>query len=141
MLILTVPLLVAQAAQGGVHFDWTISLGTIVMACSTILGIWMAAWRTYSVIDKRLALSERGQLDHTRALAEHAQRMEKQDDLLLNIVRSMERLTGRLETAHSSAIGDAAAEAVRVLEKAKRDALDVLAAATRNATVDRARPV
>ena len=83
------------------HFDATISLGNILTAAGFFFSIWWGAVKMYALIDKRIAVFEEVLKTHTDTLAVHADRMEKQDDLLLRLVGDVQRLIGRIEVGAS----------------------------------------
>lgn len=79
------------------QFDWTITFGTVLSAVVIVAGTWAAASRLYSLVDKRLALFQTTLVMHAQTLETHAAKMEKQDDMLLNISKDLHRLIGRME--------------------------------------------
>ena len=79
------------------QFDWTVSLGTVLSALVIVSGTWAAASRLYSLVDKRLAMFQERLGAHSSTLEVHAEKMEKQDDMLLKISQDLHRLIGRME--------------------------------------------
>jgi hypothetical protein len=79
------------------HFDWTITFGTLLSAAIVVLGTWATVSRLYSLLDKRLALFELGLGTHTHTLMAHAVRMERQDELMLQLAGDLREILGRME--------------------------------------------
>ncbi len=79
------------------HFDGTISLGNILTVVGFFWALWMAGSRLYVYMDRRVSVFENVLKDHARTLIDHANRMEKQDDLLIKLVGDVQRLVGRME--------------------------------------------
>lgn len=80
------------------HFDWTISIGTVIEALAIAGATWSAIARLYSLFDKRLSVFESVLSTHAATLAGHATRMEKQDDVMLKLSGDLQRVIGRIET-------------------------------------------
>lgn len=74
-------------------FDWSINLGSVLTALSFLVGIWLASL----TLTRRLTTFEGTVTIHTDALAQHVRWMEKQDNLLLQLVGDVQRLIGRLD--------------------------------------------
>lgn len=108
------------------QFDWTISVGNVITAIVFFLTVVAAAWKMYNALVRRVALFEELLKEHTSTLMRHASRMEKQDDLLREIIGDVQRLIGRMETSHTEELSQAAATAVKVIETAAQAAAQKL---------------
>lgn len=75
------------------HFEWTINLGNLITAIVFVLGLWGTSMK----LTARATTFENRLSEHTLAITHHSDRMGKQDDLLLTIIRDVERLIGRLD--------------------------------------------
>ncbi len=80
------------------HFDWTITLGTVLSAAVFVAGTWAAVSRLYSLLDKRLAIFESVLGTHAQTLMAHSARMERQDDIMIKLAGDIQRVIGRIET-------------------------------------------
>lgn len=78
-------------------YDPTISLGTILSAVGIMLTIVGAAWSVAVKVNRDLALFQQALQEHTKLLEAHAKRIDNQDKMILDVIRSLERLLGRLE--------------------------------------------
>jgi hypothetical protein len=87
------------------HFDPTITLGNIITMLGIVLGIWISALKLFYAFDKRLGESELVVIEHTKQLRIHAERLEKQDNLLIVLVGDIQRLVGHLEGLRSRKVG------------------------------------
>jgi hypothetical protein len=79
------------------HFDWTVTLGTVLAAVSITAGTWASVSRLYSLLDKRLSLFEATMTYHAAMLTRHDVRMEKLDDAVVGLAGELQRVLGRLE--------------------------------------------
>ena len=113
----------------GLHWDGTITLGNILSAVMVVVAIWAAVSRSYNLIDKRATVVEQTILRHASLLETHSARMAKQDELLLSISGTMNRIVGRLEMVNPQSVAEAAAQAIKVVKNAEAAALNVVAAA------------
>jgi hypothetical protein len=78
-------------------YDPTISLGTILLGASLIVTIVGAALAIVVKINRDLAAFN-GKIEaHATLLDGYAKHMDKQDALILDTVKSVERLVGRVE--------------------------------------------
>jgi hypothetical protein len=78
-------------------FDPTVTLGTVLSMLGIVAAIAGAAWRVSSKVNADLVGFQQAMLAHTKLLEEHAKRIDKQDGMILDVIRSLERLMGRLE--------------------------------------------
>lgn len=78
-------------------FDPTVTLGTLLSMLGIVAAIAGAAWRVSSKVNTDLVGFQQAMIAHTRLLEEHAKRIDKQDGMILDVIRSLERLMGRLE--------------------------------------------
>lgn len=111
------------------HWDGTVTLGNIITALVILAGLWAAGSRAFNVIDKQLGIFGVTIDAHARLLTSHANRMEKQDEMLLRISGDMQRVLGRLEAANQQSVIDAAAAALSVVKAAEEAALKTVQAA------------
>lgn len=80
------------------HFDWTLSFGTLLGALAIVAGTWASISRLYGLLDKRLTVFENVLDVHAKTLTAHATRMEKQEDMLIKLSGDLQRVIGRIES-------------------------------------------
>lgn len=80
------------------HFDWTLNIGNIVTLLGVVTTGWVAVFKIYSAIDKRLSHFEQMLQGHAETLVKHASKMDRQDDLFIRLLSDVQRLMGRFES-------------------------------------------
>ena len=100
------------------HVDWSVSIGNILTAASFFTAVLAVIWKFYASFLTKTTAFEELLKGHAATLMTHADRMEKQDDLLLRVISDVQRLVGRMESIHTVDVEKAAAEAMSVIERA-----------------------
>ncbi len=108
-------------------------IGSIITSLVFILGLWWGGNRAAYLIGQRVATFDAIVAEHARILAAHSLRMEKQDELLLDISANMNRIVGRLEMVNPQSVTEAAAQAIGVLHAAEAAAMRTVTTAEQSA--------
>lgn|SRR3990167_3464944 len=115
------------------QFDWTISAGNLLTFAGMTLAVVTTVWKFYGAFVTRQTAFEGLIGRHADTLMSHAVRMEKQDDLLREVIGDVRQLVGRMEANQTVGIQQAAAEAVAVIARAAADAQRTLSKAAETA--------
>lgn len=75
-------------------FNWQIDVGNILVYIAWAL---LLIWGAYHALDRRVTAFEVLLTGYARTLTEHAERMSKHEDAIVEIVKDLQRLIGRSE--------------------------------------------
>jgi hypothetical protein len=95
------------------HFDTTITLGTVLGSLTIVIGVSTTIWRTAVSIRTRLDHLLSTQVRHEERLNSQDRKIDKQDEVLVGLVRTMERLVGRMEATATIQAAAATASSMR----------------------------